>query len=314
MPINRVQSQKGLSLGEFMTRYGAEEQYVAALEQSRWPSGFVCPSFRDSRRSVFVRDGRRHFRCCRCRYQATATDGMIFADTKLLLRFPAMDLLTQCKNNVSALELMRYLGVGCRVAWRLKQKQITMMAIHDERCVLTGQIEFDDAYIGGEKPGKRERRSESKVPAIIAVQACQQGRPQYMRLAPLRFTGDELSRWAHRTLALDARTVSDGLHCFRAARAEAAALERIVAGSGRQAVEHTAIKAVNIVLGNLKTAINGTYHALDFSKYGHRYLAEAAYCFSRRFDLAAIPARLLRAAAVTAPRPELRLRLAEIRH
>jgi hypothetical protein len=71
---------------------------------------------------------------------------------------------------------------------------------------------------------------------------------------------------------------------------------------------------VNIVLGNLKTAINGTYHALDFSKYGHRYLAEAAYCFSRRFDLAAIPARLLRAAAVTAPRPELRLRLAEIRH
>jgi transposase-like protein len=316
MPINRVQFQKGLSLGEFMIRYGTEERCVAALEHSRWPSGFVCPSCRDTRHSVFVRDGRRHFQCCRCRHQATVTAGTIFADTKLPLRlwFLAMYLLTQSKNNVSALELMRHLGVGYRSAWRLKQKLMTVMAIREERRVLTGRVEIDDAYLGGEKPGRRGRGSENKVPFVIAVQTCEQGRPQFMRLAPLRFTGDELSRWAHRTLAPDARIVSDGLHCFRAAGAEVARHERIVVGSGRQAVEHPAFKAVNTVLGNLKTAISGTYHAFDFSKYGHRYLAEAAYRFNRRFDLAAMPARLLRAAAVTAPWPEPRLRLAEIRH
>lgn len=315
MPINRVQFQKGLSLSEFMNRYGSEEQCSVALEQSRWPSGFVCPSCQDTRHSVFVRDGRRHFQCGRCRHQATLTAGTIFADTKLPLRlwFLAMYLLTQSKNNVSALELMRHLGVGYRAAWRLKQKLMTVMVIREERRVLKGRVEIDDAYLGGEKPGKRGRGSENKVPFVIAVQTCEQGRPQYLRLTPLRFTGEALSGWANRTLAPEAHIVSDGLHCFRAAGSEVADHQRIIVGCGRQAVEHPAFKAVNTVLGNLKTAISGTYHAFNFSKYAHRYLAEAAYRFNRRFDLAAMLARLLRAAAITPPWPEPLLRLAEIR-
>lgn len=75
MPINRVQFQKGLSLSEFMSRYGTEEQCIAALEQSRWPNGFVCPSCQETRHSIFVRDDRRHFQCCRCRTQTTVTAG-----------------------------------------------------------------------------------------------------------------------------------------------------------------------------------------------------------------------------------------------
>lgn len=315
MPINRVQFQKGLSLSEFMSRYGTEEQCIAALEQSRWPSGFVCPSCQETRHSIFVRDDRRHFQCCRCRTQTTVTAGTIFADTKLPLRlwFQALYLLTQSKNNVSALELMRHLGVGYRAAWRLKHKLMAVMATREERRVLTGRVEIDDAYLGGELPGTRGRGSENKVPFVIAVQTCERGRPQFMRLAPLRFTHEDLSRWSNRVLAADARIVSDGLHCFRAAGAEVTGHERIVVGSGRQAVEHPAFKAMNTVLGNLKTAIDGTYHAFDFSKYGHRYLAEASYRFNRRFDMAAMLVRLLRAAAVTAPWSEPRLRLAEIR-
>ena len=44
MPMNRVQFQKGMSLGEFMDRYGTEEACERELEAQRWPSGFVCPS------------------------------------------------------------------------------------------------------------------------------------------------------------------------------------------------------------------------------------------------------------------------------
>ncbi|MCB1958628.1 MAG: transposase, partial [Rhodocyclaceae bacterium] len=43
MPMNRVQFQKGLSLPEFMDRYGTEEQCEQALVAARWPGGFVCP-------------------------------------------------------------------------------------------------------------------------------------------------------------------------------------------------------------------------------------------------------------------------------
>jgi hypothetical protein len=69
--------------------------------------------------------------------------------------------------------------------------------------------------------------------------------------------------------------------------------------------------AVNTLLGNLKTGIGGTYHAFDFAKYAHRYLAEFQYRFNRRYDMANVLPRLL-AALVHAPvSPESTLRLAE---
>ena len=50
------------------------------------------------------------------------------------------------------------------------------------------------------------------------------------------------------------------------------------------------------VLGNLKNAITGTYHAFEFEKYAHRYLGEFQYRFNRRFDLGSMLRRLVTAA------------------
>ena len=55
------------------------------------------------------------------------------------------------------------------------------------------------------------------------------------------------------------------------------------------------------MLGNLKTAFAGTYHAFDYAKYAHRYLAEFAYPFNRRYDLAAMVLRLIATAVLTKP-------------
>jgi hypothetical protein len=65
------------------------------------------------------------------------------------------------------------------------------------------------------------------------------------------------------------------------------------------------------MLGNLKTALAGTYHSFDHAKYGDRYLAEFAYRFNRRFNMAAMLPRLLRAAASTAPQPLRNIRWSE---
>lgn len=72
-----------------------------------------------------------------------------------------------------------------------------------------------------------------------------------------------------------------------------------------------AVPAVNTFLGNLKTTYSGSYHAFDFAKYAHRYLAEVQYRFNRRFDLSSILKRLLAAAVRTAPRPARFLSTAE---
>lgn len=86
-------------------------------------------------------------------------------------------------------------------------------------------------------------------------------------------------------------------------QATGAGYERHVSGGGRQAVQHPALRWVNVMLGNVKMAMNASYHGIKHGKYGARYLAEFAYRFNRRHDLAALPLRLLYAAVATAAHP-----------
>jgi hypothetical protein len=66
------------------------------------------------------------------------------------------------------------------------------------------------------------------------------------------------------------------------------------------------------MLGNVKNALHGTYHAIQ-AKHLPRYLAEFQYRFNRRYDLPSIIPRFLFAAVRTPPMPQRLLTLAEIR-
>lgn len=315
MSINKVQFQKGLSMAEFMERYGTEEKCRAALAASRWPEGFRCPCCGDERHSTFVRAGRQHWQCHRCRHQTTLTSGTIFEATKLpLMRwFLAMHLMSQAKNNVSALELKRHLGVRYKAAWLMKHKLLQVMTEREDGRVLDGQIQVDDAYLGGARPGKRGRGSENKVSFLVAVQTSDDGRPLLVRINRIPFTKEAVNNWANKALAASAQVISDSLNCFHGFRGNVADFQPVTVGSGRQAVTgHPEFRWVNTLIANLKTSITGTYHHFKFAKYADRYLAEVQYRFNRRFDLSSILARLVRAAVTTRPRPEPVIRLAEV--
>lgn len=86
----------------------------------------------------------------------------------------------------------------------------------------------------------------------------------------------------------------------------------LVTGSGRASAEHPEFRWVNIMLGNLKNALTGTYHAFKFAKSASRYLADFQYRFNRRYNLHSILPRLLRAAATTLPWTERQLSAAEL--
>ena len=315
MAMNKVQFQPGLSMTEFMDRYGSGDKCEAALIESRWSAGFACPSCGCAQSSSFRREGRLYFQCTACRHQCSVISGTIFEATKLPLSrwFLAMHLLTQSKNNVAALELRRHLGVCYKTAWLIKHKLMEVMRVREEGRQLDGRVEIDDAYLGGERTGgKVGRGSENKVPFIAAVQTTPDGKPQFMCLRQQPFTNEEVAVFAASSIAPSATVVSDGLWCFGAVQIVGATHERVVTGGGRASAALPQLRAVNTVLGNLKRALGGTYHAFDFAKYAHRYLAEAQYRFNRRFNLRSILARLLRAASHTNPTPNLSIRMAEV--
>jgi len=122
--INKVQFRKGLSIAAFMGQYGTGQQRHFALVASRWATGFVCPRCGCTRHCTFLRKGLQYWQCAACREQTTAICGTVFQATKLPLTnwCLAMHLLTQAKNNASAPELKRYLGVRYKTAWLMKHK------------------------------------------------------------------------------------------------------------------------------------------------------------------------------------------------
>lgn len=311
--MNMVQFQPGMSLSQFLALYGRIDQCERALELARWPQGFVCAC--GQQRHYVVYHGKvKTFQCCHCHRQTTLTSGTIFQATKLPLTkwFLAMYLLTQSKNNVAALELKRLIGVCYRTAWRLKQKIQEVMCQREAERKLEGTVVLDDAYLGGRRHGKRGRGSENKVAFIAAVQTNKEGRPLYAMFSKVKtFARADVQAWGAAHLAPDSTVVSDGLDCFTAVTRGGAQHQREVVGTDRKSSDLPCFKWINTVLGNLKTATSGTYHAFKFAKYGARYLAEAQYRFNRRFDLAGILRCLLTDAALTHACPERWLRLDE---
>jgi hypothetical protein len=171
---------------------------------------------------------------------------------------------------------------------------------------------MDDAYLGGElSGGKVGRGSENKIPFVAAVSIDNDGHPGRIKLTPVSgFTIKAIANWSKNNLSANCTVVSDGLACFTGVSLAGYQHTAVIAG-GRKPDELPEFYWVNTVLGNVKTSLNGAYHAFAFSKYAHRYLAAIAYRFNRRFILKTLPERLLIAAVTTRPRPEAWLRVAE---
>ena len=314
MAQNRVQYQRGLSMPEFFGGYGSPEQCEALVRSWRWPNGFTCPRCAGTSHSEFRRKQRLYFQCSACRYQCSLVSGTIFESSKLPLPtwFLGMHLMTQAKNNVSALELKRHLGVSYPTAWMVKHKIMEVMRLREESRQLTGRVEIDDAYLGGEHHGgKPGRGSPNKVSFVAAVQTTESGRPVFVCYSKRAFTKESIQTFADHTLLAPATLVSDGLACFAAVQGTGIHHERHVTGGGPNSVKKPEFWAVNTLLGNLKTSLSGTYHAFGFEKYSHRYLAQVQYLFNRRFDLRSILKRLVRSACATHPRTLYQLRAAE---
>lgn len=304
MARNKIQFQKGLSLNQFLQQYGTEEQCFDALYALRWPNGFLCPFCgHDKCCQLTVRKLQQ---CNQCRNQTSITAGTIFESTKLPLTvwFQAMYLLTQNKKGISAMALHRQLGISYNAAWRVKHKLMQVMLERDEDIPLSGFIEVDDAYVGGERNGgKRGRGAAGKTPFIAAVETTEEGHPLRIKLTVVKgFRSCEIKAWGQQHLTPGSTVISDGLACFNAVTETGCHHDRIVCGGGRASVEEPEFYWVNTVLGNLKSALRSTYHAIG-RKHAPRYLADFQYRFNRRFDMTALIPRLAFAALRTPPMP-----------
>lgn len=134
-------------------------EFVAKL---RWPQGPVCP--RCGCMDYSYLSTRRIWKCKGCKKQYSVKVGTIFEDSPLGFDkwLPAIWLIANSKNGVSSHELARSLGITQKSAWfMLHRIRLAMQTGSFDK--LDGEIEVDEAYIGGRAANMHKDVRKEKI-------------------------------------------------------------------------------------------------------------------------------------------------------
>ena len=150
--------------------------------------------------------------------------------------------------------------------------------------MLKGDVQIDDAYLGGERKGTPGRGAAGKTPFLAAVETCD-GKPFYIKLRQVAaFSKEAVKSYAKEALEPGSTVISDGLSCFESLAEAGMTHTAIKRGRASRRSVDPRFKWVNTCLANLKGAITGTCRAIR-RQYAGRYLAAYEYRFNRCFDL-----------------------------
>ena len=129
----------------------------------------------------------------------------------------------------------------------IKHKLMRAMAAREaEKPKLSGRVEIDDAYLGGERPGgKRGRGAAGKMPVVAAVETTAERKPRRLRLTVVKgFRKREVEKLAKRDLAPGSNVASDGLSCWPAVEKAGCSHRPMAAtGAGKRAASWTPFRS-----------------------------------------------------------------------
>jgi len=279
-----------VSLLEWQKRYGTERACEKVLVKIRWPNGFECPRCH-SKNATFLRT-RKKYQCSQCRYQVSITAGTLFHSTNLPLVkwFWAIYLTATDKGGISALRLAKHIGVSWPTARQMLRKIRTAMKDRDSAYRLHNLIEFDDAYVGGKRTGKRGRGAAGKKPILVAVEDREETAGFMAIEAVDAITKATVREFLGKHLEEGQTVRTDAFPALNPVYEHHDHQKMVVP------VEEASkwLPLVHVVIGNLKKFLNGTFHGVSI-KYLQEYLDEFSYRFNRRFWEPELPLRLLNA-------------------
>ena len=271
----------------FRTRFATEESCRSYLFAQRFPEGFVCP--RCGCREYYVLKTRQTCQCKQCRRQTSVTAGTVMHRTHLPLTvwFWAIYLCATDKRGISAKGLAGQLGISYESAWFLLARIRRAMHERDQRYLLNGLVEMDEAYLGAPKRGKKRGRGTERGKMAVAVSKDEKGRPQFLRLQMIPdVTTATLQRVVEDHIEVGSAIECDGLRSY-------AGLKNVTVNAAKY--ETGDLVWVHTAIGNFKAFLLGTYHGScgDYQPY----LDEFCFRFNRRSNPAELFSRLSRAVA-----------------
>jgi transposase-like protein len=266
---------------EFDRWFPDEDACISYLMRLRWPTGFVCPSCNGWKGWL---TSRRQIRCAGCQRQTSVTAGTIFDKTRKPLRtwFQAIWHVTSQKYGGNALGLKRTLGLGSyQTAWSWLHK-IRRAMVTPGRHLLSGQVEVDETYIGGEEEGHPGREVEKKAIVVIAIEVLEPkgfGRVRLQQIPDV--SKKSLVEFVRREVKPGSTIRTDGWSGYEGLERHGYIRNKIVLSSlGDPA--HVALPGVHRIASLLKRWLLGTHQGAVSKKHLDYYLDEYTFRFNRR--------------------------------
>jgi transposase-like protein len=269
------------TLQEFDEWFSNEAACVEYLRRLRWPEGFRCLGCGGSEAWL---TSRGLFRCTSCQRQSSVIAGTLFEGTRKPLRiwFQAMWYVTSQKSGGNALGLKREVGFGSyQTAWTWLHKMRHAM-VRPGRDRLSGIVEVDETYVGGEEAGVHGRETEKKAIVVIAVEIHEPRGFGRVRLGQVPNVSEaSLVPFVCEMVEPGSEVLTDGWGAY-STLPEHGYLHRktILSSSGDPA--HVLMPGVHRIAALLKRWLLGTHQGSVSKKYLDYYLDEYTFRFNRR--------------------------------
>jgi transposase-like protein len=275
---------------------------AAFLAKLCWPKGFICPACKQS--SIPWNANRDRLICPICRHQTSVTTGTIFDKTRTQLKtwFEAAWHVSTAKSGMSAKTLERTIGTSYKVAWMMLHRFRVAM-VNNERSQLSGIVEVDESFVGGEEQGGKRGRGTGKSIVVIAVEIKQPkgfGRVR-MRHIP-DSSGNSLVPFICDMIAPGSVVRTDGWKGYNRVTDHGYQREIIVQSSSGDPA-HVSMPGVHRIASLLKRWILGTHQGSVLPLHLQSYLEEFTFRFNRRTSRSRglVFRRLIEQAVITKP-------------
>ena len=270
---------------EFLAQFPDETACWHYLIDIRWPEGYTCSQCKSKK---YWLTAKHKIHCSSCGKEFSITSGTIFQESKkpLLLWFHIMWWVVAQKTGASAHNLKDFMGFGSyETAWLwLHKLRRAMIRVGREK--LSGSIEVDETYIGGEEIGtkKQGRSAVDKILVVVATECVgkQIGRVRFKIIPDA--SKESLISFIKDNVEPGSKIITDGWSGYSSLSQynEYEHIEKVISGSGKQA--HEMLPHVHMVDSLVKRWINGTHQGKISHKHLEYYLDEFAFRFNRKLS------------------------------
>lgn len=263
----------------------AAREYLEAL---LWKEGPVCPHCGVEDKGHYALKGKAHrkglYKCRLCRKQFTVTTGTVFHGSHVPLNMwlAASYLMSCSKKGISALQLMRMLGIGSyRTAWfmehRLREAARKLTPV-EKAGQNGGTVEVDETFWGNQRrKHKGERGYEHKMKILSLVERDGSVRSFHVR----RVNGKTLKPIIRENVDASAHIMTDEHGAYKDLDKEFASHETVAHSRKEYVRGHVYTNTAEGYFSLLKRGLNGTFHHVS-EQHLFRYISEFDFRYSNR--------------------------------